>query len=65
MRTKNNIELNGDNESIQKPLIAQRLITLIKSKYDEIDGIEYDCMVKDYQLLKSSDGFFTIEISTK
>ncbi|TQO36583.1 hypothetical protein GQ41_1161 [Arenibacter algicola] len=65
MKTKNCTESTSNNKSIHKPIIKQRLITLIKAKYEEVDGIEYDCMVKDFHLLKSSSGLFSIVIPTK
>ena len=69
--TSEAVEMNITNktkstsESSYKPLTKERLVTLIKSKHEEIDGVEYDCMVKDYQLLKSSSGLFSIVIPAK
>jgi len=61
----NSNKTRSNNESSNKPLTKERLITLIKSKYQEVDGIEYDYMVRDYQLLKSSKGLFSVIMPTK
>lgn len=65
MKIKNINRLDKNDDSIYKPLVKQRLIVLIKSKLEDIEGGEYDCTLKDYNLLKSNSGLFSIIIPIK
>jgi len=64
MEINSTTDLNGNHESAFKSIVQERLTTLIKSKFEKIDGAKYDCKLKDYQLLKSDNGLFSILIPT-
>jgi hypothetical protein len=45
-------------------MVREQLIKMIKSKYENLEGIEYDSRLTDFHLIKGDSGFFTIEIPT-
>ena len=51
-------------ESIYSSQIKQQLIYLIKTKYEGLEDILYESMLKDFSLLKDDNGVFHIIIPT-
>jgi len=49
-------------ETNTKAMIRKHLIDIIKSKHQNVEGIEYDSQLKTYHLIKNDSGLFSIEI---
>ncbi|MDB0601778.1 hypothetical protein PL373_11580 [Tenacibaculum maritimum] len=60
----NNNNFKEQEESNYNALIKQQLISLIKTKYEELEDILYESMLKDFSLLKDENGVFHIIIPT-
>jgi hypothetical protein len=45
-------------------MVREQLIKMIKSKYENLEGIEYDSQLTDFHLIKGENGLFTIIIPT-
>lgn len=63
------MKINSNNfkeqeESIYSSQIKQQLISLIMTKYEGLEDILYESMLKDFSLLKDEDGVFHIIIPT-
>lgn len=63
------MKINSNNfkeqeESIYSSQIKQQLISLIKTKYEGFDDVLYESILRDFSLLKDSNGVFHIIIPT-
>lgn len=56
---KLNIKVVDENS---KAIARKHLIDMIKSKHENVEGIEYDSQLKTYHLIKGDSGLFSIEI---
>lgn len=56
---KLNIKLVDENN---KAIARKHLIDMIKSKHENMEGIEYNSQLKTYHLIKGNSGLFSIEI---
>ncbi|OCK42243.1 hypothetical protein BA195_11505 [Tenacibaculum soleae] len=63
------MKINSNNfkeqeESIYSSQIKQQLISLIKTKYEGLEDVLYESILKDFSLLKDENGVFHIIIPT-
>ena len=56
-----NIKFIDENS---KAIARKHLIEMIKSKHENVEGIEYDSRITDFHLIKGDSGLFTIIIPT-
>ncbi|WP_275315267.1 hypothetical protein [Tenacibaculum bernardetii] len=60
----NNQNLKEQEESNYSTLIKQQLILLIKTKYEGLEDVLYESILKDFSLLKDDNGVFHVIIPT-
>ena len=63
------MKINSNNfkeqeESNYNTLIKQQLIYLIKTKYEGLEDVLYESILKDFSLLKDDNGVFHVIIPT-